>query len=346
MRLTIFSGAWYPQEGGAEKQLRQVSERLATLGWRVTVVTRGCDFDSRSMRATMPTVVKPVCARGWMSSTKALGDSVVFSRTVSQGLRTRPDVVLASLIGSASVAAATVATLARCPLVWRIGGDVASHMSASRIRRVGVEGLAHRSDVIAANAPHLLQQLRDLTGGVRAGLAVIRNGVDVAEQPDSRTHSGPLRVLFYTNGTAAKNDRGFIELVQSCPEVQFRAVGRTKRLPDLPNLERRGWVEPVDPQFGWADVVLNVSSFEGSPNFCLQALATRRPVVGYANPGLVDLSRTWPNDVHTVPYGAAARIAALLRGRDWRSRAVEAEVATIAEASSKWDQLLRGLAQQ
>lgn len=348
-RLTIFSGTWYPQEGGAEKQLRQVSAGLVGFGWQVSIIAGHIGDPALASDPSGDVSVERVRVPDYVGPANRLAARPsVLTKSIGRGVRSRPDVVLASLLGTASTAAIAVSRLARCPLVLRVGGNTAGQVASSPVRRAGAEFLIRSSDIIVANAPHLLDQIGHLPSVAGTELVVIRNGVDVGD-PDkvanaaAQARKGPPRVIYYTNGTPAKNDSGFVDLVSRCPAIRFRAVGRTQGLPDLPNLERRGWVEGVAEEVGWADVVLNTSSFEGSPNFCMQGLEVGRPVVGYANPGLVDMQRSWPHDVHLVPFGHACALAEVLAGRDWRKEAVTGRPPTIAEAAEEWDAVLSGL---
>ena len=154
----------------------------------------------------------------------------------------------------------------------------------------------------------------------------------------------PLRALYYTNGGAAKNDPGFLEIVKLAPEVDFRAIGRAEHLPDLPNLRVLPWCDAIEEQFAWSDVVVNTSTTEGSPNFCMQALAYGRPVVAFANSGVVDLREFCDEGLVVVRMGDAAALVAELQRLRIDPPDVKAHLPTLAEVVAEWHDLLGKLA--
>ncbi len=341
-RLTIFSGAWLPNEGGAEKQLRQIAEDLTAAGWQITVITGSGRAESAVEEQSGISVarIRPLLREG----DPPVGGELM-ARAVLAGLRTRPTLVLCSLVSGASLAGMTVARLLRVPCVLRIGGhDLDRHLT-SRVGRTQGSYLVNGSSAIVINAEHLRQQIKPFAKS-DALVVLIRNGVAPGLPPSgSSDASEGIRIAYYTNGGQAKNDPDFVRVVRHCPGISFRAMGSTAHLPDLPNLTRLGWVDPVDQELQCADVALNTSTSEGSPNFCMQALANGTPVVGFDNGGLVDLANRYPSDVRVVAQGDVSALAAVLLEQDWRVHTTSACLPTRRDAAAQWDDLLSGLIQ-
>lgn len=338
-RLTIFSAAWQPIEGGAEKQLRQVAEILADRGWQVRVfagAARGAEGASRDDRGIDVRRLTAAGHDGLPTGTELTARMLLAAST------TDADVVIGSLVSGASLAAVTYGHLRRRPVVLRIGGHDFERLNTSWPRRQQGRYLVRGSSLVVVNAPHLAQQVVPFTGRHGPRVTTIRNGVAIDVAPTSLAveRSGPLRVLYYTNAGEPKNDPAFLKIVAAVPTALFRAVGRTDHLPDLANLDRRGWCDDIGPELAWADVVLNTSTSEGSPNLCMQALAVGRPVVGFANRGIIDLAESYPDAVSVVPMNDVSGACGILASRDWRQVKVKASVPSLGYAADQWEEWL------
>ena len=346
-RLTIFSASWHPIEGGAEKQLRQIGEVLSRRDWHVEVLTGGPVGSEETSPVGGHVGVHPISP--WRPRH---GDALptgleLAARLLSKAPSTRPDVVIGSLVSGASLAAMAFARATGTPAVLRVGGRNFDRLASSK------KGLAHGrflvggSRLIVVNAPHLADQLGPFRSANTPPVITIRNGVSpvVLGRPAKvrPRQDGPLRVIYYTNGGAPKNDPAFVRTAAALPNVQFRAVGRTDHLPDLPNLERRGWCSQVESEIAWADLVVNTSRVEGSPNFCAQGLALGKPILAFANEGVSDLHTQYPTDVVVTPMDDIPALIRAIETEDWRSHLVTAEIRTIDEAASDWEACLTRL---
>ena len=320
--VAIFSDHWAPVEGGAEKQLRLIAESLVERGWSVHIVARATD-DAR------PGHVRVVNARPRL---RLLTDTVGQFRTL------QPDVVVGSLISGVSMAGLATARAHSVPYVLRLGGPV-GRFSAGR-QRLFARAALRSCTYIVVNAEHLREDVQGIEPRLRVPVTVIPNGVPTSSAQVTDGRGPDVTVLFYTNGNPLKNEADFLEVVSRARTLQFRAVGATDSLPDLPNLRRLGWVQDLSEEFSRCDVVLNTSTFEGSPNFCLQGLSAGRPVAGFANEGLLELQRTYGEAVRLRPLRDTLGLTELLTQTDWRSIAVSAQVPCVEDTVDRWETLL------
>jgi glycosyltransferase involved in cell wall biosynthesis len=214
--------------------------------------------------------------------------------------------------------------------------------------RIQAKLLIRGSDMIVINAPHLASGVSITSPKLLGRVVVIPNGVDTDGQlsPDGKEterQPGPARVVYYTNGGPAKNEADFLRIVRASPATLFRAVGNTSGLQGNLNLELRGWREPIASELRWADVVLNTSLSEGSPNFCLQGLALGRSVIGFDNGGILDLARQWPEFVTVVPFGDTEAAVHAIHCSQLDGQRGRAAVPSVASVSREWDVRLSGL---
>ncbi len=344
-RLTLFSALWQPLEGGAERRLRLICEGLAERGWEITVVAGATRIRASGGHADAGLRVLRMAPIRPHAATLPVGPELL-SRATIAGLTTDPDVVVSLLASAASLAGIWVGLTLRRPRVLALGGlDLRRHMG-SAVGRTQGRFLVRGAQAVVVNAPHMFDQVRPFAPRPGTQQVLIRNGLDPAFRPDPlAVREGPLRVAYYTNGGAAKNDPAFLRVVRACPQLTFRAMGSTDHLDDLPNLARLGWVDDVPAELARADVVINTSTSEGCPNFCQQALAMGRPVLGFANGGVLDLAETYPGDVEVVPIGDVAAMAGRLAGIDWRRQTVHVQMESLVDVVDQWDDLLTGLIQ-
>ena len=119
-------------------------------------------------------------------------------------------------------------------------------------------------------------------------------------------------------------------ILQACPDVRFRFVGRALASPD-PTLDMRGYLgrllapyahavrveshvplDQVSSVLGEAEVCVFPSLWENFPGVCLEAMASARGIVGSASGGMAGMLRD--NSGLLVPPHSPARIAqAVLR---------------------------------
>lgn len=338
--LAIFSASWYPNEGGAEKQLRKVAERLSVRGWRVTVITSG----PASAEVEGPRIKVRSVNRHWRrnAAQRVTGWNLFAGTLRSASVHRPPDVILASLVSAASLAGVAYGRSVGRPVVLRVGGADFSRLAVNRVRRLQASWMLSGLCGVVVNADHLTTQFKSFERRAFPPVMTIPNGVEPVALPAlGIRHPGPTRVLYYTNGGAPKNDPGFLDVVRHCHGLHFRALGRTGHLPRIDNLEVKGWRADLSEDFGWADVVINTSTSEGSPNFCLQALAAGRPVVGYANAGIAELAGLYPEAVFVARHGDVRGIGQLLQHvRVLYPAGKVQSVPTMAQVSRIWDELL------
>ena len=341
-RLTIFSAVWDPIEGGAEKQLREVAELMSIGAWRVTVVA-GISSDLPRTRFSPAGVrVLGIPPKDGISDGQTPRSWDLAFRMVNVGLSTRPDVVLGSLVSNASYAAMTTGRLLGVPRALRLGGRRLDASPRSKVEIAKLRFLVRSSNAIVANARHLLADIGMFRPRPGTRITVIPNGVAQPARILPRPEPPP-RVLYYTNGGPKKNDEAFVSLVRMRPGTSFRAVGRTDHLPSLHNLDKRGWVRNLSGDFGWSNVVVNTSLTEGSPNFCLQALASGRFVVGFDNAGVLELASQWPDWVFSVPINNVSDLASTIEFVVGQARQELPEIPSMGDVSEIWDRELRAL---
>jgi len=340
--LAVATAFWFPNEGGAERQLRELMAELAKKGWRIVIIT-AAGMEDQSV--SQPADSMRICsvATSGDASGVAVGSKLT-RKTYGALLREQPDVVLASLASGASLAGVTYGALHRVPTVLRIGGDDFARFGKSARGRLQARWMLRATDVVVVNASHLKMQFEKF-GGSSLDVRVIRNGVSEAFDRSIGDSALPastqgVRVLYYTNGTPEKNDQAFVQLVSSSPGMAFRVLGDVKGLPQLPNVELVGRVKDVASHMNWCNVVLNVSTKEGSPNFCLQALACGRRVVGFNNEGIADLALQYPDYVSLVGVNDLETAREELGRLGSMQMPPAARVRRISDAAEEWHKLL------
>lgn len=149
-------------------------------------------------------------------------------------------------------------------------------------------------------------------------LRVIHNGVDLARFSPAELPERPLRVVLGVGRLVPQ--KGFDLLAQAVsrvPALRLELLGEGPQAASLEAAGARlhGWREDVRPLLARADVVVLPSRWEGFGLVALEAMASRRPVVATAVPGL----REVVGDAALVvpPEDVEALVAALeLLGRD------------------------------
>jgi glycosyltransferase involved in cell wall biosynthesis len=157
-------------------------------------------------------------------------------------------------------------------------------------RRVAEYGL-RRSNLIVAQTRHQKALLRS-EFGLEAN-AVVPNFHPIPAVSDSRSESGPLRILWVANFKERKNPEIFVDLAEAYSDrkdVSFVMIGRAGakeyarlhvRMKRLRNLEYLGEVpiERVNEELARSHIFVNTSSAEGFPNTFIQAWLRGTPVV-------------------------------------------------------------------
>jgi glycosyltransferase involved in cell wall biosynthesis len=298
--VTMVIQAWDPVVGGAQRQLQQLTGRLAARDVRVTVVTRwspglhrfepGDTHDLRRVGA------------GW--STPAASARFIAAGT-RHVLASRPAVVHAHDLLSASTCAAFGAGLGRVPLVVKVasvgpGGDLDVLLGRpgghARLR-----SLLARVDVFACVSEEVAAELRRHGAPAERCLAVA-NGVDLDHfrpPPATPGHRRAVRQSLglppdgplVLSGGRLRGVKRLDTLVQACRMAGAHLVlvgegPEASRLGRLPGVAVRAPVDDLRPYLDAAHVYASASQTEGLSNAMLEAMASGLPVAAVPASGV------------------------------------------------------------
>src|SRR3954447_8166647 len=196
---------------------------------------------------------------------------------------------------------------------------------AARFRRFATRSLRGYDRLIAVSGPDRAEIAQELPG---ASVAVIPNGVDVAEFTPAPEPDGPPMLLFTGSMNHPPNSEGIRWFVREVwprlagdyPELSLRVVGRlpgpeVKALGHDPRIEVTGPVPDIRPHFASATaVIVPLLSGGGTRLKVLDAFAAGRAVVSTPI-GCAGIDVVAERDLH-VADGARAFTAATKRVLD------------------------------
>lgn len=345
--VVLVAGSFWPREGGAERQLRQVLAAAEQTGLRCAVVTRALPREPR--RAMVDGIQVWRVGSTWLlAHLPKLGQLVCTAEQVRHLLRLRPRTAVSMQLGSASVAVALVRNVCRIRHIVRLtGGGTGSWRSeawarrSTRLGRLVVGLVARRGIVVVSPAKHLLADLAEAFPASAATTRVIANGVlDPGAAPERE--DPPSGVVWYARGGAVRSDETFLRIAEACPDLSFFAIGRTGELPASDSVRRLGWVSDPYPVLHGCRILLNTSPTEGMPNMALQALAAGLFVVGPPNEGLAELEKVYPGRVVLVDVAESDEVARVLTDLHSRPLPGPAPVPRSTEVAEDWMELFLG----
>ncbi|MFC5379513.1 glycosyltransferase [Aquipuribacter nitratireducens] len=339
MRVTLLTHYYEPEVGAPQRRWAAFVPRLVAAGLDVTVVTTvphypvgraapGAPGPGRGVGRHGETVVRVRYlpydgARG----RRALDQLRVALASVAPAVRSRPDVVVATVPGLPTLAAGRlVATLARARLVVEMRDawpdlldDAGTGPAAVRgvVRRV-VTALQRSADAVVAVSERFAARLA--ARGVRRAVHVA-NGTDLAlvpplPRPDPPAAGEPLRVLYAGTVGESQAVHLAVRAVGLCPPgtVTLTVVGHGAALP-LVHAERDRLPDPA------AVTVLPPTDPDGV-----------RSLLATHHTALVTL-RDWPSFTATVP----SKLYELLAVGRHVSAVVAGEAADVAVAAGGAD---------
>ncbi len=343
IKVALVAAEYWPDGGGAERQLRQVLRQVGHDDrFDVFVITKG--KRSLATTATDGTLRIHRISRG-------KSDDYVSSTKFSAGafwalIREKPDILIGSMLQSATMTAGLYAFLFRRPLIVRLAGggiDSAGNVvSETKMALATKKGgiirsiLSRSSTTIVAPARHLLDDpaLSPYTTSDRR--IQIPNGVDLDSQHEHHAIHGD--VIWYGRNDPAKNPAALGRIAVQAHELNFVAIGRID-LEEMPNLNQLGWVERPEAVIANCKVALMTSLYEGTPNFALQALALGKWVIGLRNDALEELAGDFPECVRVTDD--ETEVVALLRSAIQRTpRPLTTGVPTISDSAAQWVEVI------
>lgn len=345
--VVLVASSFWPREGGAERQLRQVLAAATTAGLRCAVITRALPDHPR--RAEVDGIQVRRAGSAWLlSRAPGLGTAVCAVDQARHLLDLQPRTAVSIQLGAASVAVAFLRHVRGIRHVVRLtGGGTGSYRSepwarrSSWLGRLTVRLVARRGVVIVSPARHLLADLAEAFPRTEATMRVIPNGV-----PDpggiERADGSRYGVVWYARGGGVRSSPTFLRIAEACPDLTFVAIGRTDGLPASASVRPLGWVTEPYEVLNRSRVLLNTSPTEGMPNTALQALAAGLHVVGPPNRGLTELAEAYPGRVRLVDVDKPSAVAATLRAVHAAPLPGQAPVPRSAEVAEIWIQLFRG----
>ncbi|MCW3016474.1 MAG: glycosyl transferase group 1 [Solirubrobacterales bacterium] len=301
--VTMVIQAWDPVVGGAQRQLQQLTGRLAARGVRVTVVTRWAPGLRRFEHLETHDLRR--VGAGW--SSRAASARFVAAGT-GHVVASRPAVIHAHDLLSASMCAAMGAGLARVALVVKVasvgpGGDLDVLLSRpgghARLRT-----LLARVDAFACVSTDVIAELREHGAPADRCLA-IANGVDTDRFRPPPATPGHRRAVRASLGLPLDGDlvlsggrlrpvKRLDTLVQACgiTGAHLVLVGEgpeASRLAGLPGVTVRPPVDDLRPYMDAAHVYASASQTEGLSNAVLEAMAGGIPVAAVPASGVREL---------------------------------------------------------
>ena len=335
-------------QSGAEKQLVRTALGLRRAGHNVGVccLARGGVFFEAELRdAAVPVTV--LGKRGRF-------DLPVIGRLcrVIQGFR--PEIVHTWMFCS-NLIGRVAAIICRVPVV--IGSERAADIWKGRLHRLADRFLARRTAAIVTNAEALRNFCVDRLGLPAEKVAVIYNGLDLAEF-DARAAAGVSAPIPQRRGAVIgvvgrlEEQKGHPYLLRAMAmleraEAELWVVGRgpaedrlRREAVDLglANVHFLGHRDDVPGLLRQMDILVLPSLWEGMPNAVMEAMAASRPVVATAvhgTPELVDDGVTGILVPARDPRALCAGLRRLLGDGDLRRRMGEAGRRRIAERFSE-----------
>jgi glycosyltransferase involved in cell wall biosynthesis len=349
-RLVLVSGSFQPREGGAERQMREILQRLAAAGAEVFVITQVLAGSARREQlATSRVVIYRVGSLTALKRTPRLGQILFCLSAFCRLILIRPNAVVSLQFGSATTAASLGARAIRCEHVVRLTGGGSSMFRSEPVARAAdpvgrrIVELVHRYSRarVVAPARHLLSDFRDSFPHADVPTFYMPNGVAMPSMSVTRSldRNG---VVWYARAGSEQSVDLFRRVVALCPELQFIVIGQSFDAASLKNVTFLGWRGDVYPVLSHARVALNTSVQEGMPNFALQAIVSGCRVVGGGNAGLRELQEDHPDHVKLFNLSSPEQAAAALRSAHAMSLPGPGSAVTADEAARKWSEMMQG----
>jgi glycosyltransferase involved in cell wall biosynthesis len=326
VNIVLTTTSFLPRVGGKELALHHLAEALGGRGHDVTVQCRALP-DTQAPMGTRYSVVR-YGPRTWGGGRSKVGEAIALGQLAVHKATAGLDVLNAH--GAVACGLHTVAAqrLLGAPLVVTVhGGDVQPAGGADQ-RAVGATLRA--ADRVVAKSPSMLAAALEL-GVAPERIECIANGIAPAAviEPDGRDrvrryHSLPADAVIAVSVGRNYPVKGFPTAVealalarQTAPDLHYVHVGRDADA--LREQARRLGVEDAVHLLGElphrevlrllaaADLFVNSSLSEGSPNATLEALAAGLPCVITEAPGNRDVEA--PGALFPVPVSDAGALA-------------------------------------
>lgn len=339
--IVFVSGSFAPREGGAERQMRQILAHMVADGKTCLVLTQPVPGQP-SREVIDGIVVRRLGSPAAFALSHSLGKLTFLLSATIVAARARPDRLMSSMLGAASVSAAVAARLNRVPHILRLtGGGTERFRSepvarASRLSsRLWCRLFDRRHTVVVAPASHLLRDFALAFGNHRSLRWQIDNGVSPPPPPADKREV----VAYYARGGSRVNDEHFLELARATPTVRYEVFGR--EIPDSPdNVVCLSWISLPEELLNTCRALVNTSLTEGSPNTALQALATGCIVIGFDNPGMRELYSRFPDRVLLCQYGDVTALSHQVHAALAVKSVQRPRITTTQEARHQWFQLI------
>lgn len=338
-RVALAVSSFWPVEGGAERQLRHiVSDPALNRRFEIRVFTWARD-DAAEVTQVDGVAVHRLTAP--LHRKAGFGTAVVGALA-----RWRPDLVMSSHAGAATIGAGMYAAAARRPLVVRLpgatatvvpgrpydGDPLARHTRKWPLLRTILRG--SRTTVVVP-AEHMRAAIGRADSRIGRRTRVIPNGVEPLPSP---LPNPTADVVWYGRDSPIKDPDSLVRLARDSPDLSFVALGSAD-LPTLPNLVVQGWTDDPVTALAGARVTVMTSRYEGSPNIALQSLAIGRPVAGVANDAMLELRDRWPERVFVAQRGEPGELVAAVRRALSAGVGPATPIPTIADSARLWADL-------
>jgi glycosyltransferase involved in cell wall biosynthesis len=225
---------------------------------------------------------------------------------IRRALADQPNVCLAGSSLPTSVGLPALCERYGVPLVVKpMGTDVHNPSRFTRIRPL----LDRVNEWVFRGADRIITQsvaMRRHLPAVQTPVSTIPNGInpDAWDWQSSDRHD-PVRVAIVGRlecGKAVKRGLRAVARLRTRQPAECRVVGDGPHEPQLRDsygdrawVEFRGWVDDVQSEYRWADVLLHPSDWESFGLVIIEAIACGTPVVSTDTGGQTDILRTLPD---------------------------------------------------
>lgn len=324
MRIAILVALLPPEHhGGAERQAERLARELAERGHDVHVFARSqAGHTGLEWRDGVRIHRRPVL---WFPFLRMLLEIGLGGWQVA---RQRPDVILCYITYNNALIGLAASSICKAPVVlWqRVEAEGLRHASAwqrqvtprihRRVRAIWIQSerfLASNKLAYAA-AGHAGEW-----DAVAGRFSVMGNGTDL-HSAEATVVPPPLRVLFVGRLTAQKELMTLVAAARMVPECKVWIVGSGPSEPELRAAAKDTSIEffgaknheEVAKLFSLCRALVLCSSYEGTPNVVLEALAHGRPVIATPVGAIPELIRNRDNGL-LVAVGDTESLASAIR---------------------------------
>lgn len=347
-RVVLVAGSYMPREGGAERQMRHVLERLVLSGMDCYVITQALPGEPSEVIIGGVKVRRVGQITGFGRSSLVV-KSFFLLHAVVHLLILRPQTAVSLQLGAASAAVALVGRLRRITRIIRLtGGGSPQFRSEAWMRRRSLRGRllirwigGGSPALVVAPGQHLLNDFTQAFPTSPMQTRLVRNGVEAPAAELLLADEQRDGVVWYARRGSQQSTDLFLKVCEAATDIDFTVIGVGLDAPVGDNVNIVGWVSNPYAVLGRSRVLLNTTRLEGMPNLALQALACRTRVVGIANNGMKELARGFTG-VALLPDAEPdpLQVVSVLKRAIRQPLLTKQQMFTLDSATEQWKRLV------